>query len=318
MLLQIVQGKCDHKAKDHFEVIDMIACVQMKLRAEDYRTEQTFENKIMSIMDQIRRESGEGRLLVVFPEHIGTFCIMCNAPQGVWSKNSFAKASASLVRHNWVAVIHYMVTYRVSPVRALFLAKATEIERIYLSVFTKAARKYGAWIIAGSGTLRWGETKRIYNSSPAITPTGDVMYRQHKVNLVEMEGRGGLDLEPAPLNYMSVVQSPFGDLGVAVCLDAFQDEVRQRLMGLGAQILIQPSANNGPWNEWQQQDWLRSSFAAVAENNEFDLAINPMLVGNFLDVEFEGQSSIIDHQGYVIKAKTHNEEEILLKKDLLD
>ncbi len=296
----------------------MIACVQMKLRAQDYRTEHTFENKIMSIMDQIRQKSGEGRLLVVFPEHIGTFCIMCNAPERVWSQKSFTRASISLVMHNWVAVAHYMLSYRVSPVRALFLAKAAEIERIYLSTFAKAAREYGAWIIAGSATLRWGETKRIYNSSPVITPTGDVIYRQHKVNLVEMEDKGGLNLEPAPLNYMSVVQSPFGDLGIAICLDAFEDEVRQRLMGLGAQILVQPSANNGPWNEWQQQDWLRSSFAAVAQNKEFDLAINPMLVGNFLDVEFEGQSSIIDQQGYVVQAKTHDEEEILLGKDLLN
>lgn len=295
----------------------MIACVQMKLRAEDYRTEQTFENKIMSIMDQIRQESGEGRLLVVFPEHIGTFCIMCNAPERTWSKKTFTEASLSLIAHNWIAVAHYMLHYRVSPVRALLLAKSADIERIYLSTFTKAARKYGAWIIAGSGTLRWGETKRIYNSSPVITPTGDVIYRQHKVHLVDMEGKAGLNLEPAPLNYMSVVQSPFGDLGVAVCLDAFQVEVRERLAGLGAQILVQPSANNGPWNEWQREDWLRSSFAAVAENREFDLAINPMLVGNFFDVEFEGQSSIIDQQGYVVQAQSHDEEEILLKKDPL-
>lgn len=294
----------------------MIACVQMKLSAEDYRSEQAFENKIMGIMDQIRQETGDGRLLVAFPEHIGTFCILCNSPERIWSKKSFTQASLSLIRQNWVAVLHYMLHHRVSPVRALFLAKSKEIERIYLSTFTKAAREYGAWIVAGSGTLRWGETKRIYNSSPVITPTGDVIYRQHKVHLVDMEGTGGLDLEPAPLNYMSVVQSPFGDLGVAVCLDAFEDEIRQRLAGLGADLFIQPSANNGPWNEWQQKDWLRSSFAAVAENKEFNVAINPMLVGNLFDITFEGQSSIIDQNGYVARAKTHTDEEILFKKDL--
>lgn len=295
----------------------MIACVQMKLNAEDYRTEQAFENKIMGIMDQIRQESGEGRLLVAFPEHIGTFCILSNAPDRIWSKKSFAQASLSLIRHNWIAVLHYMLHYRVSPVRALFLAKAKDIERIYLSTFTKAAREYGAWIVAGSATLRWGETKRIYNSSPIITPTGDVIFRQHKVNLVDMEGTSGLDLEPAPLNYVSVVQSPFGDLGVAVCLDAFEATLRERLIGLGAEIFVQPSANNGPWNEWQQQDWLRSSYQAVADNKEFKIAINPMLVGSIFDLTFEGQSAIIDRNGYVAQAKTHTEEEILWKKERL-
>lgn len=296
----------------------MIACVQMKLQAKDYRTKQSFEDKIMGIMKQIRQEAGEGPLLVAFPEHIGTFCLLCEAPNRVWSRKSFAEASTVLVLNNLIAVTHHMFKYRVSPVRALLLVKSAEIERIYLSTFSKAAREYGAWIVAGSAALRWGETRRIYNTSPVLTPTGDVIYRQHKVNLVEMEGKGGLDLEPAPLNYMSAVQSPFGNLGVAICLDAFHAEVRERLQGLNSKVLIQPSANYGPWDDWQQEDWLRSSFFAVAQQKEFDLAINPMLVGNLWDLEFEGQSSIIDQEGYVVKAKTHHQEEILLRKDLLN
>ncbi|NMB02238.1 MAG: carbon-nitrogen hydrolase family protein [Firmicutes bacterium] len=296
----------------------MIACVQMKLNVEDYRTEQSFAARIMDIMARVRQESGEGRLLVAFPEHLGTFCLLCNAPDRVWAKPSFAKASTALVLHHAAAVGHQMLTNRVSAVRALLLARSKEVERIYLSTFVKAARKYEAWIVAGSAALRWGQTNRIFNTSPVITPTGHVVYRQHKVNLVDMEGKGGLDLEPAPLNYVSAVQSPFGDLGVAICLDAFHLEVRQRLKGLGAKILVQPSANNGPWNEWQQGDWLRSSYQAVAENKEFDLAINPMLVGSLWDLEFEGQSSIIDQNGYVLKAQTATEEEILFKRDLLN
>ncbi len=295
----------------------MIACVQMKLRPEDYRTEQSFEARIMDIMGRIRDESGDEQLLVVFPEHIGTFCLLCNASDRVWSKTSFAHASKALLMQNAVAVAHQMIVHRVSPVRALFLVRAKELERIYLTAFTNAARKYGAWIVAGSATLRWGQTSRIFNTSPVITPTGLVQFRQHKVNLVDMESQQGLDLEPAPFNYVSAVQSPFGNLGVAVCLDAFHQEIRERLGDLGADILVQPSANNGPWNEWQQADWLRSSFQAVADQKKFKIAINPMLVGSLWDMEFEGQSSIIDQDGYVARAKTYTEEEILFRKDPL-
>ena len=123
-----------------------------------------------------------------------------------------------------------------------------------------------------------------------------------------------LGLEPAPLNYVSAVQSPFGNLGVAICLDAFYPELRERLSRLGADVFLQPSANNGPWNDWQQEDWLRSSFQAVADRKEFRLAVNPMLVGGLWDLKFEGQSSIIDHNGYVHRAQSHSEEEILLQK----
>ncbi len=296
----------------------MIACVQMKLNPEDYKTEQAFAARIMAVMKRVREQAGEGPLLVAFPEHIGTFCLLSNAPERIWSKRTFAQASAALLWHHGAAVAHQMLRHRVSAVRALFLARAKELERIYLTPFIAAAREYEAWIVAGSAALRWGQTNRIYNTSPVITPTGQVVYRQHKVNLVEMEQKAGLDLDPAPLNYVSAVQSPLGALGVAICLDAFHLDVRQRLQGLGAKILIQPSANNGPWNEWQQEDWKRACFAAVAENKEFDLAVNPMLVGRLWDIEFEGQSSIIDQNGCVVKAESPFEEEILLRKDLLN
>lgn len=296
----------------------MIAAVQMKLNAEDYKTEQSFKRKIHKIMTQIREESGKGRLLVVFPEHIGTFCLLCNAPHSVWQSGSFAKATTTLLGHNFLSVAKFMLTGRLSPVKALFLAKSAEIERIYLSTFIEASKHYEAWIVAGTGVLRWGETKRLFNTSPIITPTGTVIHRQHKVNLVEMESKGGLDLDSAPINYLSVARSPFGNLGLTICLDAFHEDARKRLADLDANILLQPSANNGPWNEWQQDDWLRSSFEAVVERKEFDLAINPMLVGSLWDLKFEGQSSIIDQQGYVARAESYDQEEILLKKDLLN
>ncbi|MDI9441154.1 MAG: carbon-nitrogen hydrolase family protein [Bacillota bacterium] len=292
----------------------MIACVQMKLEMENYRTEAAFSAKIMEIMGRVRAEAGDGPLLVVFPEHVGTFCLLCDAPERVWSQPTFASAAKALLRGSIPSVLYHLLNYRVSPTRALVLAKAAAAERVYLSAFKQAALEYGAWIVAGSAVLRWGETRRVFNTAPVFTPTGQLIHRQHKVNLVEMEGSKGLDVDGAPLNYISVVQSPFGNLGVAVCLDAFSADVRERLKSLGAEILIQPSANNHPWNEWQQEDWLRSSYQAVVERGEFALAVNPMLVGDLWDLSFAGQSSIITPEGYAARAETADQEEILLYK----
>ncbi len=295
----------------------MIACVQMKLAAKDYYTEEAFQEKIMNLMAKVREKSGEGPLLAVFPEHIGTFCLLCNESDRIWSSSSFAQATSRLVQTHFITVGQYKLFKRVSWAKALLMAKSAEAERIYLSAFQKAAREFEAWIVAGSAVMRWGQTNRVYNTSPVITPSGDVIYRQHKMYLVDMEGKGGLDLNAAPFNYMSVVKSPFGRLGVAICLDAFYEEVWERLRLLGAKILIQPSANNGPWNEWQQEDWLRSGYKAVYLERQFDLAINPMLVGNLWDLAFEGQSAIINQTGYAARAKSHDQEEILVGRDLL-
>ena len=58
----------------------MIACVQMKLEMETYRTEAAFSAKIMELW-AVSGEAGDGPLLVVFPEHVGTFCLLCDAPE---------------------------------------------------------------------------------------------------------------------------------------------------------------------------------------------------------------------------------------------
>lgn len=289
----------------------MIACVQMELVPEDYRSEESFAAKISGIIKEVRSQRGEGPLLVAFPEHVGTFCLLCNAPRRIWEAKTLQTALSRLLWGNTGSVLYHLAAYGASPTRALFLAKSAETERIYLSSFAAAAREYGAWIAAGSAVMRWGETSRLYNTAPLITPTGQIIFRQHKVNLVEMEGKKGLDLDGAPLNYISVVHSPFGDLGVAVCLDAFDLQIRKRLQGLGAQILIQPSANNLPWEDWQERDWQRSGYQAVCEKGEFALAVNPMLVGKLWDLSFAGRSSIITRQGYGARAESALKEEIL-------
>ena len=183
----------------------MIACVQMKLNPEDYKTEQAFAARIMAVMKRVREQAGEGPLLVAFPEHIGTFCLLSNAPERIWSKQTFAQASAALLWHHGAAVAHQMLRHRVSAVRALFLARAKELERIYLTPFIAAARITRldrGWLCRTA----LGSDQSDLQYIAVITPTGQVVYRQHKVNLVEMEQKAGLDL--IPLNYVVPCRAP--------------------------------------------------------------------------------------------------------------
>ncbi|WP_324667838.1 nitrilase-related carbon-nitrogen hydrolase [Geochorda subterranea] len=87
--------------------------------------------------------------------------------------------------------------------------------------------------------------------------------------------------------------TPVGRLGVAICLDAFQEPVVERLVSAGADILVQPSANPGPWTPEQQLDWRRSAWTAVRRWPQLRWGLNPMMVGELLGLRFEGQSSIV-------------------------
>src|SRR5690606_5538253 len=117
--------------------------------------------------------------------------------------------------------------------------------------------------------------------------------KQDKVELIELEREAALNLEPGALADLQVFDTPVGRIGIAICLDAFMPEVVDRLTDMGAQVLVQPSANPGPWNEWQQGDWLRGSHQQTVVAGRFAYAVNPMLTGPLWDIAFYGQSAIV-------------------------
>ena len=72
---------------------------------------------------------------------------------------------------------------------------------------------------------------------------------------------------------------------------------------LGANVLIQPDANDGQWTgadgsdakeQWQPLSWMGSAWRAVTDPSvRFTYAVNPMMVGNLSDTPFDGQSAIL-------------------------
>ncbi len=69
---------------------------------------------------------------------------------------------------------------------------------------------------------------------------------------------------------------------------------------LGANVVIQPDANDGPWTgaarpePWQPLAWMGSAYRAVSDLTvHFTYAVNPFMVGNLADTPFDGQSAIL-------------------------
>ena len=151
----------------------------------------------------------------------------------------------------------------------------------------------------------------IYNLSLTFDARGEVVSAVKKVNLVKgLEDT--LELSPGEL----VEQQPFEVSGVRVgnliCYDGFLTghepafvPVGPKLVGQGAEILTQPSANTQGWGEpWalrsqgesitQADAWFQHGLLALMEQlPEVRYGINPMLNGRFFDLSFEGQSTIL-------------------------
>jgi len=281
--------------------------VQMRWDLADYATPQSFARKTERLVTRgLESVDRTKPVLFAFPEGVGVLLVFLNEYEAVKGKATLREAIRTVIMRNAPGVLYYALRYRVGPVRALALKKAELVGPVHVETFSQLARKYRIYIVAGSAPLPdfpldpGGNvisykicSKDIYNVSYFFGPDGRIIGRQKKVHLIPLEQSQGLDLTPGRIDEINTVATSFGTVGVAVCFDAFHEDVLQALAAKGADILIQPSANPGPWNEWQQKDWLNGAWKAVQEHHEFRYAINPMMTGTLFDFRFEGQSSVI-------------------------
>lgn len=281
-----------------------LAAVQARIAVEDFRSEDTFKAAVDTLMKQAVEAMPEGvPRLVVFPEDFGAGLLLLDGADALEGATGLRGAVASLVRQHFTAVTTRRMRHRVGWVRALALHKAEDVFRVYRRTFAEAARRYDAHVLAGTVLLpriQWSEDGGVqaeggdvFNVAYLFGPDGSVIGSQRKSFLIDLEGSEALDLCAAPVEELAVYDTTLGRIGIAVCLDGFQKPVIERLRSLGVDIFLQPSANPQPWDEEQQRDWLNGSWKAVVEGGLGVYAVNPMLVGELLDIAFEGQSSII-------------------------
>lgn len=322
------------------EEIQLVA-VQMTLDLADYWTEEAFEAKIRGQMEAVAAATDPDLpTLVVFPEDVGLMLVVQGMEERLAGIDSIEEAIGTAVRSQLLPLAWTRLIRWKSWVPALLLRKNQAMAETYFTVFSNMAAEYGVYLVAGSavlppyliedGTVQWQRGPQrhvVHNSSYLFGPDGQVIGRQDKVDLIALETEEALSLTPGSVADLQVFDTPLGKIGIAICLDAFSDEIAAHLTDLGAQILVQPSANPAAWDDWQQEDWLRSSQLMVAGHGHYAYAINPMMNGPLWDVAFYGQSSIVargvpdsglgyaatgSDEGFISVAETADQEEILV------
>ncbi len=290
-----------------------LVAVQMRWRLEDYATAERFAARVEGLMRQAAaRLDPSLPALVVFPEDVGILTGLIGEGDALAGAATLEEAVERLARRHLTPVLWQRTRYGVSWPRAIFLARHEVMARTYFETFSAAARRHRVYLVAGSiplpdydlpadGSLPRSYRPRgtaVHNVSYVFGPDGRILGRQKKVHLLDLEGPAGLDLVPGRPEELTVIPTPLGRLGVAICLDAFKEDVLARLAEQGAEILVQPSANPAPWSPEQQADWLNGSWRAVAGADgagRFAYAVNPMMVGQVLNLGFYGQSAIFAH-----------------------
>ncbi|AWN21999.1 carbon-nitrogen hydrolase family protein [Deinococcus irradiatisoli] len=290
--------------------------VQPHWHAEDFLSAAAFRRWMRAQLEAARPHlSATQPNLVVLTELNGLPLVLRGGYLAA-ATGRFEWAAALLLLQHLPSALPILLRERVSPIRALQLARANENAALYLRVCQQLAREYGVYLVCGSTpmphyrlhgwTLR-REGSALYNQTVILGPDGTLIGTADKVHLTPDEEQGGVDLSPGDLAELRVFPTPAGDLGVAISLDAFRADVTGKLAAQGCTVLLQPDANGSPWTGLegiyppgtlprdQPLAWLESSWQVTAAG-QIRYAVNPMVVGNLLDMTFDGQSAITGPQ----------------------
>lgn len=115
-----------------------------------------------------------------------------------------------------------------------------------LKAVSRAARDSEVYLVAGSIPER--DQDHIYNTSFIYNPTGELIGRHRKLHLFDIDVPGQIQFKESetltPGDQVTVVDTDFGKLGVAICYDIRFPELARLMTLQGAQLLVFPGAFN--------------------------------------------------------------------------
>lgn len=263
--------------------------------------------------------------LLVFPELAGHLALYALAPPAAHrAKTLGAALAASAVRRPF-DVLRGVATTRLLDARhAVLAALAPDGERWWKSVFGPLAKQLGVYIVAGSH-LRLGTDGALTNASLLFGPDGRLLATTDKVNLVpgmEDGARGALALTRGD-SHVPIVETTLGRVATLICYDAFREPHTrtERFVAIGPRlaerggvaIVANPAANPWPWQgPWKfnepgeslvrAEQWhLEGLCGSLAQTPFARFGITAHLVGNVLDLAFEGASEIVEREGDAVR-----------------
>ncbi|WP_460969029.1 nitrilase-related carbon-nitrogen hydrolase [Spirosoma migulaei] len=241
--------------------------IQPWMEPADYRTGLTFREKLAGYL-KTAKDSGlviPQKTIVILPEYIGTWLVVMNEPERVYSASTIQQGlTAMVVSHP----INFWKAYQTAPDSVgdktkygLFAMKARQMAYEYQLTFDILAAQFEVTIVAGSillpnpsvenGKLVVGEGP-LYNVSAVFRPDGKLDPQLiKKVYPIADELPFVCPTNPADV---PVFDTPVGRLGVLVCADSWNSPVYKTLKQKRATLLAVPSysAGNGVWKTiWQ-------------------------------------------------------------------
>jgi predicted amidohydrolase len=277
-----------------------VAGVQWHTDIEIFAGVSTFERHVESIIEKTVANYNPD--IIVFPEYTNVFLALIPYIDILEKAQSYEEAMV-LIRQREPAI---------RTVHELFNSRACDVERIMNSVWGSLARRWEVTIIAGTyfactesessrkhGTESTESLERpaeehavaskLTNRAVVFDANGEITYTQDKVYLTEFE-KSILRLSPGSIEEVQPFSVGGATIGMSICRDTFFP-IWEPLFE-GALLWIDLKAN-GTRFTMQEQRRFTKALPARLERARVVYGLTVCLTGTFLDLMWEGESSLI-------------------------
>jgi len=183
--------------------------------------------------------------------------------------------------------------------------EATPIPGPRSDLLCRAAAEKGLFICAG---LTEAEGGRVYNTAVLIDDQGNLILKYRKINVLVV----GQEFYSVGQT-LSVVETPFGIIGVDICSDNYSDslEIGHVLARMGAQVILSPSAWTSEYHFTEDQDPYGAKWFGPYHHlaSLFDLVvIGCTSVGYIVGGPYEGKkmvgnSLVVGREGVIARGR---------------
>ena len=254
-----------------------VAVVQFRVSEKTYSSVEAFRNSIEEAVQEALTDSKPQ--LIIFPEYTSVFVSLIPFYRIIEGADTFAGAFEKLKA----------LYPEMRSIRDVFMRQDGYSRAVIDEVFGGLAARYHIYIIAGTYFHATGEGGELRNRELVYGPNGRVAYYQDKVFLTDFE-REVLGLSPGKME--DAVGFRIGKLKIAttICRDTFFP-VWSGIYS-GYDLWIDIKANGVRYDAAEAERFLRALPARLKES-KVPLGITDCLTGHFLDLFWEGESSVM-------------------------
>lgn len=240
-----------------------------------------------------------GAQLVAFPEYTGALLLgLLPGVRELASGRSMQDALSELAGDTQVSV------------GGVFRAVAPAARKIYNEAFSTLARKFGIYLMAGSIILP-GKDGLLYSHAHLFAPDGRLVGAQRKLHLFSSE-EGWL----TPGDELRVFDLPFGCVAMPICMDHTYWETARLAYLAGAEILIDPAAD-----EVGDQEWLAARGVRMRVQESPCYGLHVFMISDILGLHWRGRSSVYAPVGLLppgrhvlAQAESDDQEQVVVRE----